>query len=118
MAKVKKGENYLDKIPVRRENLTWDKGEDLIVTLHVENKGIFNRVAQLIFKKPKVSHIHLDEIGSFVWCELDGVRTIAEIAEPFGCHFGDRVEPRYERLCEFIRILSDYGFISFTDGKK
>ena len=112
MAK-KKEENLLDKIPVRSEKLTWDKAEDGMVTLHMENRGFFNRAAQLILRKPKVSHIHLDEIGSFLWCEIDGERTLAEISEPFGEHFGDRVEPRYERMCEFVRILHSYGFITF-----
>ncbi len=113
MAKSSKEENYLDKIPVHARSIAWDKGEDGAVTLHIENRGFFNRAAQLVFKKPKISHIHLDEIGSFLWCEMDGERTLGEISEPFGEHFGERVEPKYERMCEFARILSDYGFITF-----
>ena len=118
MAKKKSGENYLDRIPVRKVGLEWDKAEDGIVTLLVENKGFFNRAAQLLLRKPKVSHIHLDEIGSYVWCEIDGKRTLAEIAEPFGEHFGEKIEPKYERLCEFVRILAEYGFVTFIKDEK
>ena len=35
-------------------------------------------------KKPKVSQIHLDEMGNFVWPLIDGTRTVYEIAELVG----------------------------------
>ncbi len=112
----KKNENYLDKIPMHKPNLKWDKENDGTVCLHIENKGVFNRIAQLLFKKPKVSHIHLDEIGSFLWCEIDAKRSLAELSAPFGEHFGEKVEPKYERLCSFIELLKEYGFIEFTEN--
>ena len=65
-------QNYLEKIPIRPPHIEWSADENGIVTLDIVNTGLFNRVAQKLFRKPRVSHIHLDEMGSFVWPLLDG----------------------------------------------
>ena len=111
MRNNKKNENYLDKIPKKAESVSWDKDGDGIVTLHIENKGLMKRLTQILLKKPKVSHIHLDELGSFVWCEIDGVRTVGEIAPLFEESFGERVHPTNERLCQFVASLCACGFV-------
>ena len=63
----KASDNYLERRPARPERIKWSKDEEGIVTLDIENTGLFNRIAQKLFRKPKVSHIHLDKLGSFVW---------------------------------------------------
>ena len=68
---MKKSENYLEKVPARCENIPW-KEDNGIVTLEIENKWFMNRVFQKLLKKPRVSYVHLDEIGSFVWPMIDG----------------------------------------------
>lgn len=110
----KKDENYLDKKPVRT-NLKWDTDDEGNVTLHVENKGAMNRFAQLVFKKPKVSFIHLEEMGSFLWPLFNGEKTIYEIGELVKEHFGEKSEPLYERLAKYIQTLESYKFIEFKD---
>ena len=115
---AKNEENYLTRIPVRPSRFEWSADEEGIVTLHIENKGFFNRAAQLILKKPKVSHIHLDEIGSFIWRQIDGEKDLVALAKPFGEHFGERVEPIYERLAEFFRRLESYGFVEWKKQPK
>ena len=67
-------ENYLERKPKRHEAIAWAKDEKGIVTLDIENTGFFNRLAQKFFHKPKVTHIHLDEMGSFVWPSGGAVR--------------------------------------------
>lgn len=108
----KQAENYLDKKPIQA-GLEWDTDENGSVTLHIENKGAMNRFAQLVFKKPKVSFIHLDEMGSFLWPLFDGEKTIFEIGELVKEHFGEKAEPLYERLTKYIQILESYKFIEF-----
>ena len=107
-------ENYLEKKPVRGK-LSWDSDENGNVTLHVENKGAMNRIAQILFKKPKVSYIHLDETGNFIWPLLDGEKDIIEIGKAVKEHFGDKAEPLYERLSKYIQTLEGYGFIEFNE---
>ncbi len=104
-------ENYLEKCPVISDSICWESDENGIVTICVENKGIFNRIFQKLFKKPKISYIHLDEFGSNVFQLIDGKRNIIEIGRLFKEKFGDDVEPLYERLAKFFQIISSYGFV-------
>ena len=98
----KKIENYLDRIPVKPNGMKWETDEKGIVTLNIENKGIFNKIAQTLFKKPKISHVHLDENGSFVWQLIDGEKTIADMGVLVEEHFGDAAKPTYERLAQYF----------------
>lgn len=106
-------QNYLEKIPARPEHIKWLTDENGIVTLDVENTGIFNRVAQKLLKKPKVSHIHLDEMGSFVWPLLDGEKNILELGRLVEAEFGENANPLYERLAKYFQILDSYQFIEW-----
>ena len=105
-------QNYLERNPIRViEN--WSTDENGIVTLEKENTGIFNKIAQVLLKKPKISFIHLDEMGSFIWPLLDGKTDIIELGEKVKEHFGEKAEPLYERLAKYIQILESYNFIKF-----
>lgn len=105
-------ENYLEHIPVRSP-IGWSADESGIVTLEIENKGIFNRLFQKLLKKPKITYIHLDELGSFVWPEIDGEKNIVVLGEMVEERFGEAAHPLYERLAKFFQILESYGFVSF-----
>lgn len=107
---MKKSENYLEKKPCRSSTIVWSEAEG-IVTLEIENKGLMNRIFQVILKKPKVSYIHLDELGSFVWKLMDGNRDILSIGKDVKEHFGEACEPLYERLSTFIKTMESYGFL-------
>ena len=106
-------QNYLEKIPVRPEKIKWSVDEAGIVTLDIENTGFFNRAAQKFFKKPKVSHVHLDEMGSFVWPLLDGEKDIIELGKLVEKEFGEKASPLYERLVKYFQILESYEFIEW-----
>ena len=112
--KKQKEENYLEKKPVRA-NIKWETDENGDVTLHVENKGAMNKIAQMLFKKPKVSYIHLDEMGNFIWPVLDGEKDIIEIGKLVKERFGEKAEPLYERLAKYIQTLENYKFIEFKE---
>lgn len=113
MKKDKISENYLEKKPKKNSDINWSEDENSLVTLEMENKGIVNRIAQKLIKKPKVSYIHLDELGSFVWLMTDGERDILEIGECVKERFGDKAEPLYERLAQYVKSLEGCGFIKF-----
>ena len=87
--------------------------ESGLVTLEIENKGFFNRLAQKLFKKPKITYIHLEEIGSFVWPLIDGEKSITDIGVFVKEHFGEKAEPLYERLAKYFKVLESYGFVKF-----
>lgn len=106
-------ENYLERCPLREKAIGWTQDDAGLVTLEIENKGVMNRIAQKLLKKPKISYIHLDEIGSFVWPMIDGERTIMDMGKPLEAHFGEKAQPTYERLAQFFRILESYGFVQW-----
>ncbi len=108
--KNKKSSNYLDKIPYRNSRIGWDRDDNGIITLSIENKGMLKRATQLILGKPKISYVHLDEMGSFVWPLIDGKRDIASIGEIIKSEQGES-EYLYQRLVKFFQILHSYGFV-------
>lgn len=105
-------EKYKVYVPVVTEKIySQSVDEKGIVTLAVENKGIMNFIAQKLLKKPRVSYIHLDEVGSFIWQTIDGNADIENIAERVSEHFKEKVNPLYERLLKFFEIVESYDFI-------
>lgn len=109
----KSSENYLEKIPLKNPEINWTIDDNGIVTLEVENKGVANKIAQKLLKKPKISYIHLDENGSFIWPLIDGERDIIEIGKLVEAHFGEKANPLYERLVSFFQILENYSFVQW-----
>ena len=61
MSKKQIKNNYLDNIPCKKEGIGWNTDENGIVSLEIENKGIFNRLFQLILKKPKITYMSISE---------------------------------------------------------
>ena len=106
--------NYLEKCPFIPDDIIWNTDENGIVTISIENKGIFNKIAQKLLNKPKVSYVHLDEFGSSVWQLIDGCKNIIEIGKLFEEKFGDKANPLYERLAKYFQILDSYGFIKWN----
>lgn len=105
--------NYLEKVPMRNDLLKWEVDDEDKVVLLIENTGFFNRVAQKLFKKPPVTYIHLDDMGSFVWPLVDGEKNIIELGKAVDEHFGEQAKPLYERLAKFFQILDSYKFIKW-----
>lgn len=108
---MKKKTNYLDKIPIYSSEISYNADENGTVTIQAENKGTMNKLAQIFFKKPRISYIHLDDLGSFVWLMIDGKRSVYEIAVSVDDHFGEKAQPLYERLISFFTALEICKFI-------
>lgn len=116
MKKNKKQEmNYLDLIPEKDKNLEWYVDEKEMVVLKVENKGFYNRIAQRFFHRPKYMNVHLDAQGSYIWPQIDGKKTVEELAKLQKEHFGEEAEPLYERIIKYLQILEGRHFIQFNN---
>lgn len=74
-------DNFLDYVP--RPNTLFPAASNAAghIEIAVQNKGFFNKIAQVVFKRPKVSHIELDDFGSFVWRAMDGERSVYAIGQ-------------------------------------
>ena len=112
MKKNKKFDNFLDAVPVKNPEINFTKDDNGIVTLEIENKGLMNRVFQKLLKKPKITYIHMEELGSFVWQIIDGESDITALGKKVEEHFGEKANPLYERLSQYIKILESYNFIT------
>ena len=111
-------ENYLERIPSRKKSIEWKIDDKGIVTLEIENTGWANRIAQKVFKRPKISYIHLDKLGSFVWPLLDGKKNITQLGKLVDEKFGKEAHPLYERLARYFQILDSYHFIEWIKENK
>ena len=106
------GVNLLELAP--RRLAEWEEVESRVVVLRpdptkVGLRGWFDR----FFHKMSARRVRLDEIGTFAWKHLDGVRTVAEVAELMKGEFGSQVEPAEERLGHFVRLMRKEGFLAY-----
>lgn len=111
MNKKKVSANYLDFVPKHNPEVKFEIDREGNVTIFQENKGVFNFLAQKLLFKPRVSQIHLDEMGNFIYPLIDGKKTIMDISVLVKEHFGDKAEPLYNRLVIYFQMLDEYKFI-------
>ncbi len=109
--KNKSDKNFLDFVPKISDTLVWKTEENGLVTLELENKGAMNKIAQKLFKKPKVSYIHLDEKGSKVWLLIDGEKSVFEIGENIANDSNCEIKSVLGGLVTFLKTLKNYNFI-------
>ena len=115
---AKQQENYLNYVPAVSPRHDWDADENGAVTIHMVHRGFYAAIAQKVFHRPRVSHIHLDEMGNFIFPLIDGQRTVGDIAEFVRERFGKDAEPLYERLAKYMQILRNNGFIYYVGKDK
>ena len=60
--KKKDSKNYLDFIPEKNPEIEYETGEDGIITVLIEWKGFYHKLAQRFFRRPRVSEIKLDKL--------------------------------------------------------
>ena len=105
--------NFLELTPHRR--CEFDVDAEQIVTVRIPR---FRKAWMLHFFVPrrKSPYIHttLDRVGSFVWMQCDGARTVEDIADRMREEFGEDIEPVYERLKLFFRQLGGREHLSLT----
>ena len=112
--KQKKEINLLELVPCRI--IGYDTDQDVIVTLQAPRfkSNFMRKWLQPRLKRPFL-RVKLDDIGSSVWMLCDGRRKIKEIAEIMERHFGDKIEPCYERLGSFFQQLEYARFIAYSN---
>ena len=114
MAKKNK-ENFLDYVPKHNSLFEYQKNKENHVEIKIHNKGIANKIAQFVWRKPKYSFIELDDFGTFVWENIDGRNSIYDIGNRIKEKYGEEAEPVYDRLCQFVRILHNNKFIVYLN---
>ncbi len=104
--------NLFDCIP---ETLfTWQENDEHQVVVNMPRFHVAWMQKYLIpsSKSPYIK-ITLDEFGSHAWKRIDGIITVAGIADAMVEEFGEQVQPIEERLPNFLRLLKQRGFLRF-----
>ena len=109
--------NYLDIVFTRDPDKHWETREDGMVVVDLEHTGFYAKIAQKVFKKPKVSHIALDRYGTTVWNALDGLRSVGDVISVMEDAYPDEKERMLDRTVAFLGTLQTNGFIR-QQGKK
>ncbi|MDZ7725125.1 MAG: PqqD family protein [candidate division KSB1 bacterium] len=110
--KSEQEKNVMTMVPAY--NTEFEYADDKVVLLEPKLKSKF--LKKHLLPRMKRSHykIHLDDYGTFVWKQIDGNRTVFDIAVQLEEHYGDKVEPVYERLGMFINMLAQRKFITLN----
>jgi hypothetical protein len=105
--------NLLELIPQR--NIKWEKNEEqMCVLLKPKFNNSFAKKHLLPRMKKPYFKVKLDKVGSFIWENCDGKRTVNELADLMKEKFGKEVEPLYDRLSVFLQHLEKNKFIQYT----
>lgn len=111
MTKKEDKRNYLEFVPVHRPGLEFHTDSKGKVVLKKEWTGFYHRIAQKLFHRPRVSQIHLDAYGTFVWNTIDGgQRNVFEISKEMEKQYPN-MEKGMARLIQFLEVLHDHQFI-------
>lgn len=80
-------------------------------------KPKFNSAFTLKYFSPLTKHknykIHLDDIGTAVWRQIDGRKNAGIIAEEIEKEIGEKIRPVFERVGAFLTQLKTAKFIEF-----
>ena len=106
----------MDFVPVKNPDIEYQTGEDGIVTVFIEWKGFYHRIAQNFFHRPRVSEVKLDNYGSFVWLSIDDSKDVHQISKELNARFPN-MEKSLSRLIKFLEILRDNHLIRWKGEK-
>jgi hypothetical protein len=111
-----KEDNFLLYIP-NKKHMEWEERNGKVYLIFHHDK-MAEKFLRWLVKKPFVSDLELDDLGSSTWRLIDGERSVHEIAQSLLKQYGKAVEPVNERLIMYLRHLNKKGWISFHRGSQ
>ena len=114
--KKKNDNNYLDYIPVKNPEIEYETDDNSKVTVYIEWKGFYHRIAQKFFHRPRVSDVKMDDYGSFVWLAIDDKKDAHQLSKELDARF-PKMEKSLSRLIKFLEILHDNHLIRWKGEK-
>ena len=106
--------NFFELVPRQRrqfEELN-DGTVDVLMPRYGENA--ISRVLRSVLNNRPV-RVHLDDVGTTVWHLCDGRRSVEDIGRSLEGRFGERLEPLYDRLAQFIDQMQRTGLIEWAN---
>jgi hypothetical protein len=114
LKKHKSGLNYLEMHPFRNYDFEF-REEGLVDVLVPRFTSKFAKKFVLPRMKNPYIRANLDEMGSFLWLNIDGKTNVAALVKKMEERFGDLVQPATERVLLFLTQLYKAGFINFYE---
>jgi hypothetical protein len=115
--KILKKANYLDLTPLRKmefESLANGKVDILMPRF---SHTLWKRALQPHWKQ-EIIRIHLDEIGSAIWLEINGTATVNELCNKLQTAHPEKLQPPDEtekRITQFLSLLYQQRYITFNE---
>lgn len=93
-----------------------DSADKVVVLLPRFASGVLGRFLQPRLKETKkFIRIPLEERGSFLWMNMDGRRTVGDLAAAFGENFPGEEESVPERVATYLYQMSENNLIDFVN---
>lgn len=108
----------MDFIPIAKVGYKHNEDNETISLLIPRFRSEFMQKYFIPKNKSKFINANLDKFGSFVYAKIDGKTPIIEICEMMKQHYGEEVEPVYERVSKFFGHLYRYRLVDFIKNKK
>lgn len=103
--------SLLDTVPVRMPKITSEYGDDGLIVLAYP-RFPYPWMGKLFPRYSAYIHVPLEKYGTAVWEQIDGVRTVAEIAEIVKQQFPEEADTLQGRVAAYIQQLHKDRFIS------
>jgi len=113
---AKNNDNFLLYVPAKKHKYYEIKKGKVFLIFH-HDKPV-EKIMRWLIKKPYVSDIELDTMGSRVWELINGQNTVYDIGKELIKVYSKECEPVYDRLILYIRYLIKKGWISFDRGNQ
>ena len=106
-------QNYLDFVPRRIATGEAGTAEGSVVVLMPRYRDFFfGRVLQPLLRGDKrFIRVPLDPRGSWIWGQVDGERTVGDVARGFRETFPEDEEQVEERVCHYVAAMVGHGFM-------
>ena len=111
--KILKRLNFLEATPFRTcEHVEGEGGKVSVQVPKFRN----DKVSRFMLgNRPRYFLVHLDEMGSFVWLQIDGKRQVGEICDIISEKHDLNPDEAVERVTKFLTQLYEQRYLSFIE---
>ena len=103
---MKTNEDILNIVFKKNKDIEYEVDEEEIVTiLEKQDHKIQRAFRKLKFKIPMYKKVELDKYGSYIFLQIDGVKTVEELGIKLDEKYGEESHPLYERLLLFLNNI-------------
>lgn len=113
--KSRENDNFMMYVPSIKHTDYVIKDGSVFLVFHHDK--LIEKFLRWIVKKPYVSDIKLDDIGTFIWQNINGKNTVYEIGQIMKKNYGNKCEPLYERLTMYLGYLIKRGWVKVKMGE-